>query len=461
MAPVVAILDASSRTSPSAVLWQDLGALTSGHRVPDVHGLWYHRLPRDPGAPVIAAGPTGPRVRRALARAVGRVGALGAFLGTDRLRLGGGALCEVIDPPTPSVCVFAPVCANGRRYHVHVKGADALPASIREFGTVTFVTGFCLFSSRVLEVIGVDGTAFDCLAPRAASINVPLSRIDASADLSIYELESAHRLPWLTTDMISLVPAEIPVTVTIDVPRIQYYLYLLEAFYGGLVAPELMLRWFELVDERSRRVTSLLRHRLRATLPLADTSRRIRLRRAANMACLEVPVRHSVASGKRLDVDQMAELLSADDPIWAMSLAAVGPSGYRDLINLSYAVEQVRGGVAHKGDAQPLSIAIDNPSERRACTEARAVVRAARATGRKGDGSIVGLYPLERAFTSEATGTSDLYHYDPGDSFLDRAGQQYRIAELVSRLYPELEPRLAIGDNPGRPRAAAIGAHLA
>ena len=89
-----------------------------------------------------------------------------------------------------------------------------------------------------------------------------------------------------------------------------------------------MVRWFELVDGRSRRVTSLLRYRLRAALPFADPRWRMRLRRAANMACLEVPVRHSVASGKRIDVDQMSELLSADDPIGAMSLAAVGPSSF-------------------------------------------------------------------------------------------------------------------------------------
>jgi hypothetical protein len=47
--------------------------------------------------------------------------------------------------------------------------------------------------------------------------------------------------------------------VTLDVPRVQYYLTLLDPYNAGLLDGSLLLEWFDRVDARQRRLASHLR----------------------------------------------------------------------------------------------------------------------------------------------------------------------------------------------------------
>jgi hypothetical protein len=337
------------------------------------------------------------------------------------------------------VSVFAPMMLGARVYHVLTMGADSLPPTVANFGAVNFVTGSCLFSDRVVRLVGDPGTAFSCLTPSAAPIDAPVRRLSSSSWLTLYELESACRLPWLTADMIAMLPRGMPVTVTIDVPRVQYYLYLLDAFQRGLVAPELMLQWFELVDERHRQVSALLEHELAAAVSDVLPGRTVPIRRADGMSALEPVVRRRVPCRTPLAAADIARMLSVRDEVWAMVIRMTRPASYRELINLSYVVEQLRGGITRRGEYPRLGIAIDNPSERRACAQARAIAAAATTPGsdRGPTISLLGLHPLERAFTSAGTGPSDLYYNDPGHTFIDWRGREYGTAELLATLYPD------------------------
>jgi hypothetical protein len=437
--PALAILDVSRGASPAELRWHNPAAHGSVHRLPGVHATWYHSLDEAPGSRGGVAGDVERRLRRSITRSIRRVSALEAFVGTERLRLGDGALCEAADRPWTNVSVFAPVWVGRRLYHLMVRGTDALTSAAADHGSVNFVTGSCLFSSGALRVVGVDGTYFSFLSPAAAGVSGPVQRIESSAKLSLYELENAVRLPWLIADMIALLPLRRQlVAVTIDVPRVQYYLYLLDAFYEGLLSPELVIRWFELVDERNRRVTELLRRRLRIALAQARPAHRVFVRRAANMALLEPLIKGSIRSGVPFAVGQMAAALSMDDPLWRLVLRVRSPASYRDLVNLSYVVEQLRGALARRGDRRQLMIAVDSPGETRTYSQTREVVAALSADTRTDLGaSLVGLYPLERAFTSDSTGRSDLYRNDPGDILVERSGHRCDCAALVANLYRE------------------------
>jgi hypothetical protein len=434
--PSLAVLDASIPAGPAGLLWHDPRAEGLSHRLPGVHAVSYHPLRVDRRS--AASSDIEARVRRPLARAIRRIHSLNGFFETDRWRLGNGAFCEVTNPPTANVSVFAPVCLGPRLYHMQVRGADALPATARDFAAVNLVTGWCLFSYRALRVLGDGDASFACLSSSAAPIPAPIRRIESSPRLTLYELESACRLPWLTADLVALLPHGIPATVTIDVPRVQYYLYLLDAFYRGLVSTELMLRWFKLVDERNRIATELLARQLNVAMSHARTRRHVSVRQAASMTCLEPLIRHSIHSRVPLTAARMASTLSAHDPMWKLVLSAASPASHRELIHLSYVVEQLRGALVRDGEPR-LSIAIDNPGEWRAYARARAMAARIGAP----DCSLLSLYPLERAFTSEATGRSDLYYNDPGHLFVDRTGRRYDTSQLLARLYPDMEvPRM-------------------
>jgi hypothetical protein len=440
LAPELAILDPASPGGAARVLWHDPGAQRASHRIPEVRDFSYHQLSgqgHGGSSPLDLSGAAA-RVRRPIARSVRRVESLKTFFGTKRLHLGDGALCEVPDPPSTNVSVFAPLCFGSRTYHVLAQGADALPSSVSDFAAVRLVTGCCLFSDQAVHATAAFGESFRYLAASAGRICAPLRRIEASPRLTLYELESACRLPWLTGDMVALLPSDMPVSVTIDVPRIQYYLYLLDAFSRGFIAPRLMERWFALVDERSRLVSELLRRQLSAALAEARSGRLVPVRRAESMACLEAPIRRGVRAREAIAVDEMAKILSAHDQIWGLTLSVAWPTAYRDLINLSYAVEHLRAAIAGEGERPRLGIAVDNPAEWPACTHARAIFADISATRGGLAASLLGLYPLERAFTGQSTGRTDLYYNDPGQQFLDHAGRRYDVAQLLSRLYPDL-----------------------
>ncbi len=440
-APAVAILDVSSAAGPAGLRWHDPGAHESSHLLPGVRGFSYHQIAGEDGE-LVAVDRVERGLRRPVARSVRRVRSLARFLGTSQLRLGDGVYCEVITSPSMNVSAFAPFWSGSRSYHVLITGADSLPPSVAGFGAVNFVTGSCLFSDRALRVHGDSGTSFSCLRPGGAPIDGLVRRIESSEDLTLYELESACRLPWLTASLIALLPPGMPVSVTLDVPRIQYYLYLLDGFERGFVSADLMLHWFELVDERNAQVSALLEHELAEALSDEQPGRPVHVGRADGMAFLEPAIRRSVRTPAPLRLADIAGMLSANDAVWATAIGTADPATYRDLINLSYAVEQLRSGIAPRGERPQLGIAIDNPGERRSYTHARAV---AAATSKKGDSwfeaSLLGLYPLERAFTSKATGPSDLYYHDPGHTFTDPGGREYGTDELLAGLYPDL-PRV-------------------
>jgi hypothetical protein len=447
----VAILDVAA----ASVAWHDPTLEKNAHELPGVQGFSYHPLAlRDR-----ASDPVDPRVWRPITRGVRRLRSFQNFTRTQPLRLGHGAFCSRSgSSSSPSVSVFVPVCIRGRAYHVHLRGVDALPRTIDQLASVDIVTGCCLFSASTLRVTDLLGAAVGILRPETPAITVPVSEIASSSRLSFYELESACRLPRVTAEMAAIVPRELPVSVTIDVPRVQYYLYLLDAFNRKLVTPALMLRWFELVDERSRVVEEILRQRLACELSTLEHDRLVPVRRAANMDHLEPAVRDSVHSGSPLEVDRMCGLLAADDPAWRSVLRAVRPASYRDLINLSYVIEQLRGGGLEHHDPEPrLGIAVDNFVESRIFEAARAV--AARIPER-GRGSLLGVYPLERGFSSDATGKSDVYDNDPGDLVSDHAGRQYDATELLAKLYPGVRlGDLRKGVRTDSPRAANACVH--
>lgn len=434
----VAIVDASSASAPARLRLHDPGAHTASHRLPGVRSFSYHQLAGHDGQ-IARPAWDDTRVCRPVARSVRRLRSLARFLGTDRLRVGEGAFCEVIEPPSANVAVFAPWSFGRRQYHVMMSGGDSLPATVRDFAAVNVVTGSCLFSDRVVRLHGAgDGdTSFSCVTPSSAPIDAPVHRIESAWPLTLYEFESACRLPWLSADVIALLPPRLPVTVTIDVPRVQYYVYLLDAFQRGLIASKWMWRWFELVDERNARVSALLEREFAIALSEMLPGRFVGMRRAEGMAGLEPAIRRSVQTRSPLSVAALAAMLSTADAVWSTAIGGKTPSSYRELVNLSYAVEQLRGGIAEQHEHPRLGIAIDSPSERRAHSQARTIARDVSKDSASGlRASLLGLHPLERVFTSKATGPSDLYYNDPGRMFVDQAARYYGIAELLEAVYP-------------------------
>ena len=213
----VAIVDASRPSAPASLRWHDPEAHAPSHRLPGVRSFSYHRLVGDDGQ-IAQPAWDGTRVRRPVARSIRRARSLARFLEAHRLHVGDGVFCEVTAPPSANVAVFAPLAFGSRRYQVMIMGGDSLPPTVTDFAAVNIVTGWCLFSDRVVRLRGDRGTSFSGLTPSSAPIDESVRRIEAAWPLTLYELESASRLPWLTADVTALLPPGMHATVTIDLP---------------------------------------------------------------------------------------------------------------------------------------------------------------------------------------------------------------------------------------------------
>jgi hypothetical protein len=437
LVPPFALADPSCGV-PARVVWHEPEPADGDHLVPGAGGFSYHALEGDDRRGPIpgSAKPHGP-VRRPLARCVRRLGTLSRFLGGDRLTIGDDALCEVTERPSRNVSVFSAARFGPRTYHLHLKGVDVLPRSVEDFAAVNLVTGCCLFTERALQLTAADGSPIGCLTPGAKPIRTPVSGLVCSRSMTLYELESVLRLSWLAADVVASLPPWLPVSVTLDVPRIQYYLYVLAAHYDGFLSQDLMLRWCELVRERANWVSDRLQSRLGGALAWLRVARPVTLQRATGLAPLEGLILESVRARRAVEPSRMAATLAEVDPVWREVLAAVTPASYRHLVHLSYAVEQLRAGMPSPRGRR-LCIAVDNRSERRTNWQARAVSAALAPAPRESFADVLGLYPLERVLTTQPTGRPDLYDHDPGREFVDDRAQPFGIEELLERAYADL-----------------------
>jgi hypothetical protein len=153
------------------------------------------------------------------------------------------------------------------------------------------------------------------------------------------------------------------------------------------------------------------------------------------MASLGSVIRKSVTSGRPVLLNELMAILTEADPMWRFVLTVSRPDNYRELVYLSYAVEEIRAGYRNTSSHAPLSIAIENYNERMTFKETRRIVKVLQQENPDFQLSLLGLYPKERIYTNDSTGDSDLYLHDPGQSFKDAGGSAYSIDSLLGALY--------------------------
>jgi hypothetical protein len=417
----IAIVNASQRAGPARLMWHDPVAARRTHALPGVLGFTYV-YPRD--VPEL--------FRRPIARNARRIELVGRTFGTGGPVLEGTAVCVVNGrPSSPDVSTFSGVVLGGRRFYVFAKGTEDLPPSIEEFSSVHYVIGSCLFSQQALRLIGDDERLVHVLMPNDAPIAAPVRRIEARPDLTLYELETAARVSRVVGELVALLPPGMPSRITIDVPRLQYYCYLLDAFDRGFVSSELLAEWFELVNARAAQVTQLLERELAATGRVA----KLAVGHAANLNAVEPAITSSTSAGKPPSARELARVLAERDTCWRLVLASTAVASYRDLNRLSYAVELLRAGMRTEA-CRPLGVQVDSFGERRILEGARALASRIHYLAPGCDMSLLGLYALERIFTSRETGATELYVNDPGPNLLDAdSGRSFSAAQVLAQLY--------------------------
>jgi hypothetical protein len=382
----------------------------------------------------LAGGPQRqPAHYRAAGRAARRLAQFGTFLGTERLH--GVDCCVCFDFGGHQVA-FGRVIFDRRPWLLHLRGARELPAGPPGPDRIQVITGTCLFGGRTLRMIDESGTVFPVLSPKRTLPDRPLAAIHTDDELSISEYESAVRLGRTTVDLVGVLPIGMPVTITVDIPRIQYYCYLLDAFEQQLVDSTLTAHWFDIVDHRNRWLSRQFIDLIRTELD--DPDGRIAIDAADPLAPVETYLRQSVASGTAPRLEYAVDLLArSGDGTWAQLLTVAPPATWADLIRASYRVTPLRTLTDPAGTGRALVIHVENIEERRALNATRRDLRLLRAAGHADrSGWLVELYPMGRLIVTDESGRwIDAYYRDPGRHAIDPRGRLVDLVDIVDELY--------------------------
>ncbi|WP_371626350.1 hypothetical protein OG245_29150 [Streptomyces sp. NBC_01116] len=326
-------------------------------------------------------------------------------------------------------------------YFVHLKGIRQGASDPQRADRVNIVTGPCLFSDRALSLRDSSGRELNILGSRRPKWSSPLTEVCVDAGLSIYEHESILRQSRAAADVAASVAPSARVVVNLDVPRVQYYFHLLGTLADRYVSPELLDRWFRLVDLRHAQVVDCFRRRLDIELGRACPGRKVLVRVSAPLAAVEEYIRSDAARGRAPVLQDLVDALAqGQDHVWKMLLDLESPRDLSELGVLSYIVEELRAAGIHEGADPTLAVMVENYPEWKVFHRAQRLLRRLVAHGwsdrETGPHHMVGMYPLERMFSVDATGDwAPLYFNDPGRHARDEKGDVVDLKDAVSDLY--------------------------
>ncbi|MDH6630623.1 hypothetical protein M2271_008484 [Streptomyces sp. LBL] len=255
---VAVILQSKCATRLPQIRWNALNPERGIRPIPGVAGIYFVPL----GSENSANGRREEQILQASTRATRRLKRVGEFFGTGHPTGGDSALGIQIGE-RGSVVIFGQACFRQKQHHfLHLKGAKQLPVAPTNVNKINLVTGPCLFSNRALRFFDESGGLYNILIAQGGPPPRRLTQVQVDDEFSLYEYESVLRQTRVIADIVSTLPAAASLTITVDIPRVQYYFYLLDAFRNGLVDSGLALDWIHLVDLRHARLTELFRNRL-------------------------------------------------------------------------------------------------------------------------------------------------------------------------------------------------------
>ncbi|WP_409239780.1 hypothetical protein [Streptomyces sp. PA5.6] len=389
--------------------------------VPGTEGLWQ------------TAATDAPDQDKAVRRAFQRVHTLGKYFDADDLTEGADALIVRSRRDQAHKAVFAGAAFRGGHHRLHIKGARKLTGTARDAECVELVSGVCLFSHQNLRFTDEHGHCAELLRADAAPLAARLRSIVTEGELSFYEYEAVMRQSRVIGDVAAMLPSSLSLTVTVDVPRVQYYLYLLDAFQSGLIATELAQRYFSLVDGRYTRVLDLFCRHIRRALDAAGRTDAT-VRTAPGLDPLAECLWEAVTTGEVPHDDELlSEMVTTGDPMWK-ELRELGVPRTRHCLGYtSYLAELLRSAGLSDDTKGALSINVDSFGEVMLFDDARQLRER---LGAPDDLPSLGIYAAETVQTLRPDGhPASLYLTDPGRYAVDESGASVDLFRLMDTLY--------------------------
>lgn len=271
---------------------------------------------------------------------------------------------------------------------------DDLP-NLTERDRLTVISGPCLFSGSSVVAIDSDGGAHYINYPPAIdAIGSPIVKIRTDPGIQPYEADAILRISGLIGELNNTKET----SVALNVPRLEYYCYVLDLYSRGLIDREAIEQWFADVDLRAQSMEGMITKRL---------PRNVRTDTVNPLDAAEEVIRDGIAQGNRYLFPSVYDRLSQSDKIWRQAIKRAKPSGFMDLSRLSYPVAHL----LKAQDRDSMVVVVENPEEITIMHETVKLL-----PGIVKGAAIVGLFPHPNVLLKEPTdsiiGKQYLYFYN-------------------------------------------------
>lgn len=329
---------------------------------------------------------------------------------------------------------------------------------LTEFSSVNILSGICLFSQEHLGYLhGESAPTSDSseTTPIVPSDHIVPLPVDQRPTL--YEIESLVRLPNAIADIVSILPATIDTTITLDVPRAQYYAFLLDLYAGGRCSREHIKSWLEIIDRRHNQIAKVFERAVQDALQRRGVSRdNVRIELSTGLEEVIPYIRETIEQGNSPSVEDLLRELLKLDPLFREYYEHLPQLQHppQNLVNLcftSYTYQVLRpvfqrvhenksSGIdalgAHRGNRQ-LLINIDNAAEWRIYSQAEKMLKGyQKRYSSITNPLLLGIFPSELIFTAENTGRTSLYLRNVGQYICDESERRIvSPSDIVEKVY--------------------------
>jgi hypothetical protein len=304
---------------------------------------------------------------------------------------------------------------------------------LNEFDQVNGFSGRCLWSSPTVEVttsslFGLRRRPFDLVGQASsADLKKRVTKIQCADEITGCEEEASARINHGLAGLMRgvRVPKR---TVTQDIPRGHYYLYVLDGSRQKRIPIPLREYWCKSVDDHSEKFVDHDQKQLKKFLShqkgLTTISRSTEMDRVAPW------IKEQMLTNR---VPSLLEIVGrlAKDPIWEKALQALGiPKTVNALNGYAFSIAYIK--LALSGQ---LAVGLDNGSE------GKIYENVAKVAKKHPSLSITGLAVLSlESFFAFSIGREHerpgMYHNDPGHHLVTPAGWTIGMSQLLRQLYP-------------------------
>lgn len=269
-------------------------------------------------------------------------------------------------------------------------------------------TGICLFSEYSVRAITEEGEVFMLTEPKTV-IDKPISQLKVNSHLSPYEIETLIRIPSFMKALLQYVQGAD--TLYLNIPREEYYFYVLDAYEAGFFSTEQVKTWFGEVDKRHDRIFELMKKRSTINLPKDINTVDI-----TPLAPVREYIVLSVEAGIKPDFQKAVSILRQTSQLWKNVLSIEKPQSWKELGLLSWAAGELSAGLS-PDDHPKLGIVVDNPTESKIFAHAKRLVPKLieMSTDRY---NLIGLFVHEMVIPDGKNRHKTMYHIDDSEQTL-------------------------------------------